>query len=77
MNIEIVYYQSPVGILEIRSNGAAISDILFVNSWKGAKLVESKLSFTKPNVEKITIEADLHKDLKASLQQLTKWKKKK
>ena len=36
-----------------------------------------KLSFTKPNVEKITIEADPHKDLKASLQQLTKWKKKK
>jgi methylated-DNA-[protein]-cysteine S-methyltransferase len=48
MNIEIVYYQSPVGILEIRSNGAAISDILFVNSWKGAKLIESELNFVKP-----------------------------
>lgn len=36
-----------------------------------------KLSFTNPAGEKITLEADLHKDLKASLQQLTKWKKKK
>ena len=35
----------------------------------------SKLSFTKPDGEKISLEADLHKDLKASLQQLTKWKK--
>ena len=34
-----------------------------------------KLSFTKPNAEKITLQADLHKDLKASLQQLSKWKK--
>jgi 23S rRNA pseudouridine1911/1915/1917 synthase len=34
-----------------------------------------KLSFTQPNGEKITLQADLHKDLKASLQQLTKWKK--
>jgi len=34
-----------------------------------------KLSFTQPNGEKITLQADLHKDMKASLQQLTKWKK--
>jgi 23S rRNA pseudouridine1911/1915/1917 synthase len=36
-----------------------------------------KLSFTDLSGEKITLEADLHKDLKASLQQLTKWRKKK
>lgn len=48
MNIETVYYQSPVGILEIRSNGNAISDVLFVNSWKGTKLVEDELNFTRP-----------------------------
>ena len=48
MNIEIVYYQSPLGVLEIRSTGSAISDVLFVNSWKGAKIVESELSFVKP-----------------------------
>ena len=34
-----------------------------------------KLSFTNLAGEKITLEADLHKDLRASLQQLSKWKK--
>lgn len=48
MSIEIAYYQSPVGILEIRSNGISISEVLFVNSWKGASLVESELNFSKP-----------------------------
>lgn len=48
MNIEIAYYQSPLGALEIRSTGSAISDVLFVNSWKGAKINEAGLSFAKP-----------------------------
>lgn len=48
MNIEIAYYQSPVGVLEIRSTGSAVSAVLFVNSWKGARLIESELSFEKP-----------------------------
>ena len=48
MNIEIGYYQSPLGALEIRSTGSAISDVLFVNSWKGAKVNEAELSFVKP-----------------------------
>ena len=48
MNIEIVYYQSPVGVLEIRSTGNAISDVLFLNSWKGTKVNEADLVFTKP-----------------------------
>jgi methylated-DNA-[protein]-cysteine S-methyltransferase len=48
MSIETTYYQSPVGILEIRSNGNAISDVLFVNSWKGTKLIEEELNFSKP-----------------------------
>jgi methylated-DNA-[protein]-cysteine S-methyltransferase len=48
MNIEIVYYQSPLGVLEIRSTGSAISDVLFANSWKGAKINEAELNFTKP-----------------------------
>src|SRR5437868_10678475 len=47
MNIEIVYYRSPLGALEIRSTGSAISDILFVNSWKGAKVNEDELGFVK------------------------------
>ena len=48
MNIEIVYYRSPLGVLEIRGTGSAISDVLFINSWKGAKLNEAELNFTKP-----------------------------
>ena len=48
MNIEIVYYQSPVGVLEIRSTGNVISDVLFLNSWKGTKVNETDLVFTKP-----------------------------
>ena len=48
MNIEVVYYQSPLGVLEIRSAGNAISGILFLNSWKGAKVDESQLNFAKP-----------------------------
>ncbi len=48
MNIEIVYYQSPLGALEIRSTGSAISDVLFVNSWKGATINEDDLNFIKP-----------------------------
>ena len=48
MNIEIVYYQSPIGLLEIRSTGSAISEVLFVNSWKGAKINESDIPFVKP-----------------------------
>ncbi len=48
MNTETTYYQSPVGILEIRSNDDAISAVLFVNSWRGTKLIEDELNFTKP-----------------------------
>ena len=48
MNVEIVYYKSPIGALEIRSAGSAISDVLFVNSWKGAKVNEAELNFVKP-----------------------------
>ena len=48
MNIEIVYYKSPLGVLEIRSNGHAISDVLFLNSWKGNKVNEDDIVFTAP-----------------------------
>lgn len=48
MNIEIAYYQSPLGVLELRSTGSAISDVLFVNSWKGVKVNESELSLAAP-----------------------------
>jgi 23S rRNA pseudouridine1911/1915/1917 synthase len=36
-----------------------------------------KLGFTKPGGEKMELQAELHKDLKATLQQLAKWKKSK
>jgi methylated-DNA-[protein]-cysteine S-methyltransferase len=48
MDTESAFYQSPVGILEIQSYGNAISAVLFVNSWKGTKLVEDELNFNKP-----------------------------
>ena len=48
MNIEIVFYQSPLGVLEIRSTGNAISDVLFLNSWKGNKINETKIDFVAP-----------------------------
>jgi methylated-DNA-[protein]-cysteine S-methyltransferase len=48
MQIEVAYYNSPIGVLEIRSAGNAISHILFINSWKGAKINEEEITFTKP-----------------------------
>lgn len=48
MNIEKAYYRSPLGVLEIYSTGSSISEILFANSWKGAKIDEESLSFAKP-----------------------------
>jgi methylated-DNA-[protein]-cysteine S-methyltransferase len=48
MNIEIVFYQSPLGVLEIRSTGNAISDVLFLNSWKGNKINETAIDFAAP-----------------------------
>ena len=48
MNIEIVFYQSPLGVLEIRSTGNAISDVLFLNSWKGNKINEAEINFVAP-----------------------------
>lgn len=45
----ITYYQSPVGVLEIRSDEDAINAILFINSWKGSSLDESLLQFERPS----------------------------
>ncbi len=53
MSSETAYYQSPVGILEISSRGDAISAVLFVNSRKGAQLVEDELNFAKPGASVI------------------------
>jgi methylated-DNA-[protein]-cysteine S-methyltransferase len=48
MNVEIVYYRSPIGVLEIRSAGDFISHILFANSWKGNKINEEEVDFIEP-----------------------------
>lgn len=48
VNTETIYYQSPIGTLEIRSKGNAISDVLFINSWKGVKVNEDDISFIAP-----------------------------
>lgn len=49
----ITYYQSPVGVLEIRSDEDTINAILFTNSWKGSTLDESVLHFERPTTEVI------------------------
>ncbi len=49
MNIEVSYYRCQLGTLEIRSSGNAISDILFINSWKGSKIDENSIAFSEPS----------------------------
>ncbi|NOT90561.1 MAG: methylated-DNA--[protein]-cysteine S-methyltransferase [Ferruginibacter sp.] len=46
--METIYYKSPVGLLEIRSNGDAIAAVLFVNSWKGTAINEEDISLLQP-----------------------------
>jgi methylated-DNA-[protein]-cysteine S-methyltransferase len=49
MSIAIAYYKSPVGILELRSNGDALSHLLFCNSWKGNAIDEAAIDFSIPS----------------------------
>ncbi len=39
----VTYFNSPVGILEIKSSAGAIHGILFVNTWKGPKLSDEEM----------------------------------
>ncbi|MCO5240804.1 MAG: methylated-DNA--[protein]-cysteine S-methyltransferase [Chitinophagaceae bacterium] len=39
----VTYYDSPLGMLEIKSSADAIHAILFVNAWKGPKLNETEI----------------------------------
>jgi methylated-DNA-[protein]-cysteine S-methyltransferase len=48
MDTETIYYKSPVGTLEIRSTGDAITAVLFLNSWKGKKINEDEIIFANP-----------------------------
>lgn len=42
-NIYTTYYASPLGMMEIQADEAAVQAILFVNTWKGPKLDETQL----------------------------------
>ena len=48
MNNDIAYYQSPLGVLQIKNTGSCISELLFVNSCKGAKINEAERCLAKP-----------------------------
>jgi methylated-DNA-[protein]-cysteine S-methyltransferase len=48
LDTETIYYKSPVGVLEIRSNQNAIAAVLFLNSWKGKKINEAEINFAAP-----------------------------
>ena len=49
MTTQIAYYQSPIGILEIRSIEEVITHILFTNSWRGSKIDETTVDFSVPD----------------------------
>ena len=49
MSIAFAYYQSPLGVLELRSNGHALSHLLFCNSWKGNAVDEAAIDFSVPS----------------------------
>ena len=42
------YYNSPLGILSIKSYGDSIAEILFVNSWKGNTVNEDEIDYAIP-----------------------------
>jgi methylated-DNA-[protein]-cysteine S-methyltransferase len=48
MDVEKIYYKSPVSILEIQATEEYVCAILFVNSWKGNKADEATLLFANP-----------------------------
>ncbi len=49
MQTETVYYNSPVGVLEIRGTGDNINAVVFASSeWKGTKLDENNTHFAAP-----------------------------
>ncbi|MGG9972287.1 methylated-DNA--[protein]-cysteine S-methyltransferase [Ferruginibacter sp. SUN002] len=45
------YYASPLGVLEIRSDGTSITAILFTNTEKGNKVDESTIQLNTSDVE--------------------------
>lgn len=42
------YYNSPIGIISIKSYGDSIAELLFANSWKGNTVNEDEVEYTVP-----------------------------
>ncbi len=45
MEQHTAYINSPVGILEIKTTGDTLNALLFINSWKGPKLLEDEIHY--------------------------------
>jgi methylated-DNA-[protein]-cysteine S-methyltransferase len=45
---ETIYYDSPVGLLRIKNEGDALSEIIFIKTEDQAEIKKSKKSITKP-----------------------------
>ena len=48
MSAEISYYRSPLGIISIKSETENITEILFINLYKGLKIKEDEIVFSLP-----------------------------
>jgi methylated-DNA-[protein]-cysteine S-methyltransferase len=48
MEPEILFYKSPLGVIEIRGTATVVTHVLFINSWKGTKADEDALQFLQP-----------------------------
>ncbi|MBP6432808.1 MAG: methylated-DNA--[protein]-cysteine S-methyltransferase [Ferruginibacter sp.] len=57
MNKEVIYYNSPIGILELNAIDDKLTALLFTNSYKGKKVDEASIQFEKAtsNILKKTI----------------------
>ncbi len=53
MNTETIFYNSPVGVLEITGSQTNIAALLFINSHKGKKVDETQLHFAQPKLTAI------------------------
>jgi methylated-DNA-[protein]-cysteine S-methyltransferase len=49
MNTETAYYQSPIGVIEIKSSDEKIAEVSFINSMKGTTIDENTIDFKLPS----------------------------
>jgi len=48
MDTETIYYQSPIGVLEITGTETVVTGVYFINSYKGKKIEEASIAFDAP-----------------------------